>query len=265
MRSTTALMSALVIVALAAAVAAGDEPKTIDQVLSRWEKEAAGRKTIAVTFAREDKQKGWDSENYDGRLIIKDRETAVLHLAKSGKVPTDFERILWTHSEIRQYDYSTKEIFCFPMADVRGFRLPDLMCIPFLFNRTVAELKEDYDFHLEKENDKSYLIRFSPRPGAGHDPVLVEHPRENFFQRILTKMMFPPFTFSRAYIELDKETLLPRRFLLVPPDGKGTQDYRVTNIRCNEPVPEELFRASLIKGWSVRQNPMSRQAEPKKP
>jgi hypothetical protein len=189
----------------------------------------------------------------------------VLHLAKSGKVPTDFERILWTRSEIRQYDYSAKEILCFSTADLRRFRLSDLMCIPFLFNRTVAELKEDYDFHLEKENDKSYLIRFSPRSGAGHAPVLVDHPKENFFQRMFTRMIFSQFVFSRAYLELDKKTLLPRRFLLVPPDGKGTQDYKVTNIRCNEPVPEELFRASLIKGWSVRQNPMSRQAEPKKP
>jgi hypothetical protein len=271
MRSTIALMSALAIVAVGAVIAVGsdsiavDGPTTIDQVLARWEKEAAGRKTVAVTFTREDKLKGWDSENYDGRLIIKDRETAVLHRAKTGKVPKDFERILWTRSEVRQYDYSTKEIFCFSTADVRGFRLPDLMCIPFLFNRTVAEIKENYDFHLQEENDKSYVIRFSPRYGAGSAPVFVEHPKGNFFQRMFTGMIFSQFAFSRAYLELDKETLLPRRFLLVAPNRKDTQDYKVTNIRCNEPVPEELFRAVQVKGWTLRGDPTPAKAEPAKP
>jgi hypothetical protein len=41
------------------------------------------------------------------------------------------------------------------------------------------------------------------------------------------------------------------RYILVLPDGRSTREYRVTDARCNQPVPDELWRLPDDSGWTV--------------
>lgn len=247
--------AALVLVAGTLAISRGaDEPPRIDQILARWEALASARKTIDVRFTREDHSLAWNGRaEYDGRLMLKDAETAAVDFTTRGDPPTLVERLVWTGSEIRQFDAGTRQIFLFARPKDLPPKLPDAICLPFLFGRKAAEVQEHYDVRLVKEDDKTYLIRFdakdvaaSPAPAKG-----------NLLERILARMVWSSSTFRTAHVELDKETLLPRKLLLVDLNGKDTQTYRVTSIRLNEPVREDVLQVRAVKGWKVVVNPAS--------
>jgi hypothetical protein len=246
MRSTTALLSALVMVALGAAASPGrgatTGSTTIDQVLARWEDMAPEWKTIAVKFTVTQRSliRG-EGKKLEGQLILKDAEDAVVELKELGKDAPYDTRILWTPTEIHQYVGDGMEVGTHQKPKRRGTGLSDTITLPFLYGRRVAEVREHYDIKLERETDRMYMISFSPRRRAGRDPGFVEPLKGNIFQRMVTKSMFSQFAFSLAYLELDKETLLPRTFVLVDPNGKDIQAFRATETLLNEPVPDEPF------------------------
>jgi hypothetical protein len=251
MRFPTTAMSAATIILAAGPIAIGrdaDEPPRIDRVLARWEALASARKTIDVRFTREDHSRVWnDRTEYDGRLILKDAETAAVDLMKRGDPPVLVERLVWTGSELRYFDAKRKQIWFFARPRDIPPKLPDSIGLPFLFGRKAAELKRDYDIRLMKEDEKSYLIRFDAKDVVASPSPL----KGDLFARMAWSMP----TFHAVHVELDKETLLPRQVLLVDPNGKDTQTYRVTAIRLDEPVREDIFQARAVKGWKVVENP----------
>jgi hypothetical protein len=257
MQEAPAMKSLFMLVSVAAiALVAGtfatvygvDEPSRIDQVLARWETQAAGWRTINVRFTREDHEVAWGTRNeFAGTLLVKDAETAAVDFAKPGDPATLVECLVWVNSEIRQFDAKTRQIFLFPRPKDIPSRLPDAICLPFLFGRKAAELKRDYDIHLVNEKEKSYVIRFDAKNHAAA-PTL---PKGDLFARIAWTTQW----FHAIYIELDKETMLPRALVLVDPNGKDRKTYRVTSIRLNEPIPEAVFEVRAVKGWKVIVNP----------
>ena len=61
----------------------------------------------------------------------------------------------------------------------------------------------------------------------------------------------PSQWFAHAYLWLDRVTYLPRRYYVIDPIRKRSNDYRVTETRCDEPVPEEAMQLPTGDGWHV--------------
>jgi outer membrane lipoprotein-sorting protein len=245
-------VGAILAFGLGATPAQADGPTTIDDVLTRWEKQAAERKTISVSVTRTDKSKAWPNvERYQGHLIFKDADNASVHLQKVGAGPNDGRRLIFTPTEIREYDQAAQQIFVFPRVKGDPSSLANLMSLPFLLGRKAAGWKELYKISLAKENATAYLLKIEPRgeakPAAG---------RGGDFLSLAD--------FRDAYLQLNKETLLPERFVIVAPDGKQTQDYALSGIRLNEPVSEVFFKPLEPKGWTVRRNPLQWLIQPAK-
>jgi hypothetical protein len=98
-----------------------------------------------------------------------------------------------------------------------------------------------------------------------HSKSLSDHRDPSFFQT--PQISKAPLrrigreTFSKAYVELDRATYLPRRYVLVMPDGKSTRDYRVTDGRCDQPVPEEVWRIPDHSDWGPTRDGKSQKIE----
>ena len=60
-------------------------------------------------------------------------------------------------------------------------------------------------------------------------------------------------TFSKAFVELDRPAYLPKRYVMILPDGKSTRDFRVTEVLCDRPVAPESWRIPDDRGWKVTQ------------
>ena len=221
--------------------ARADGPTTIDQVLGRWEAEAAGWRTVDVRFTFDEGSTVLtDGKRLEGRLLLKNAEEAEVELRKPGEDAASAMRIIWSPTEVRQYIGDGIEGLSYPKPRRRGTGLSDPITLPFLYGRRVDEVREHYEVRLERETDASYLIRFSPRNWAGRDPGLVDRPKGNVFQRMFTRVIYSQFAFSRAYLELDKKTLLPRTFILI---DRVTTTIRATETRVNDPAPVEPPKA----------------------
>jgi hypothetical protein len=62
--------------------------------------------------------------------------------------------------------------------------------------------------------------------------------------------------FSTAYVQLDRQFLLPNRILLVSPDKAKLQDFRLSNPRANLPVDPKFFiGVKPTKPWQIVVNP----------
>ena len=166
MRSSTAskLAASFILMAgIAAIVRGADEPSRLDQVLARWEAKASTWKTLDVRFTREDRSPKWGaSERYDGTLLMKDAETAAIDFKKRGE-PTLHERIVFTGLESRWFHAETRQISIFPRSQGDPVKLPDAICLPFLFGRKAAEVQEHYDVRLQDGGTNPMSSDSTPR------------------------------------------------------------------------------------------------------
>ncbi len=141
-------------------------------------------------------------------------------------------RIIYTDDAVHNFHPEVKEHLVWPIAPEDRGRIPAVLALPFFWRLNTEWLKERYTVELLpiEQAKKVWVLRFTPLTKTG---------RESFF---------------KAYVVLEQSTYRTLRYLVISPDGKSTKDYRVTETRCNQPVPEDLWRIpddSDWKDWKV--------------
>jgi TIGR03009 family protein len=231
----------------AAARIAPADAERMERLLRLWERESAQLKSLDVTIERLDKNPAWgEDEHYTGRALLMSPDLAWLDFQKvtmkDGKPVLDpqgkpdakpYERIICTGQEVWQYLSSSKQIFIYPLERQSQKRALEEGPLPFLFNFREAEARQRYELSpvsKPEEENECYWIGIKPRLVMDRD------------------------AFSLAFVRLDKRLMLPDRIYLIAPDGKSKRDYRLTNIKRNQPVMVANFRGQRIPGWKVIDN-----------
>ena len=240
----------------------GDDPedaRKLDALLERWEGRSATVKSLDAAFRRVDRKVGLRTlAEYEGRILLEGSRLACLNLEKVVPNPDPqarinrlfHERLICTGEEVVWYDGASKSIGVFPAAggeDQREFRP---WPAPFLFGVKAVELKGRYEIRLVQEGRDATRIEFTPRlPGGGGARNLWDQLADFFAGKP------PGVGFSRAILDLDRETFLPRALMLTSPDKDETLTYVFKAIAVNPTIAAENFQRKAIEGWTVVRAP----------
>ena len=207
----------------------------LDRILNDWEDRAAAWTTLDVRFTGQVRNSKWgEDEPLTGRVVLTSSGLAYLEIASSAdpmkaNKSSYTDRIIWTNDEVHQIHPATKEHIIWPIAAEDRGKLPVFLASPFCWRLSSASLKARYHVKLlASEHADSLMLAITPSSAVDKE------------------------TFSKAWIELDRSTFLPRRYYLISPDGKSTTDYRVSDVRLNKPTPNELWQIPELHGWKVR-------------
>lgn len=234
---------------VAAKAAEAEHARKLDRLLKLWEQKSTELQSLDVKIFRIDQNPAWDVlEYYDGRALFKSPNLAFIDFSKiqqdDKKKPlrdpknvknwlsTPSERIVCTGQEVWQYKSDTQQIFIFPLGKDQKQKAIEEGPLPFLFNMRAVDARKRYDMHLISEDEKGYGISITPK---------VDEDKESF---------------SIAYVNLDRNYLLPVRILMRSPDGKSQKDFRLGPIFPNKKVNEKNFEGKPIGSpWKIVRNP----------
>lgn len=242
-------LEAGVLASLAAvALLAGDPPGApgkapgpdarLSRILDNWHRRSAARSSLEIRCTRLDRGPNWGDESYSGRIVLLPDGQALVEFVKrdaKGK-PIDTERCIWTTEAFHRILPERKDHLVWPIGAQDRGRLPAMLALPFLWHVDVERLTSRYSVALLKEESDAWVLSFVPLTEAGRT------------------------RFSRAYLQLEKETFLPRRYLWINPDGKSTRDFRLTEARP-DPPREEPWEISPEQGWNVTKLEQARPGE----
>jgi hypothetical protein len=202
----------------------------LGRILNDWERRSSARSSVDVRFTRTDRHTMWgDKENYTGRVVLLPKGLALVEMMKRDRAGQmgETDRFVWTSEEFHQFRAERKEHIIWPIAEKDRGRLPADLALPFCWHLSAAGLKSRYRIELLKELPETWLFRIKP---------LSESSRQ---------------AFSTAFLYVDRATYLPRRYYLISPDGKSTQDFRVTEVRATQPTPADLLPVLEDADWNV--------------
>jgi hypothetical protein len=209
------------------------QPKSDDQlnrVLDGWQQRSSTRTSLDVRFNGTERDDIWHEQQlFAGRVLLSTKARCVLEIVKPDKVRkgTNTERMIWTNEAMHQIRPEHRDHVIWPIdVEDRG-RLPAPLVLPFLWNVSADGLRSRYRVELLKEEAESWLLSIAPRSTAGSQ------------------------WFSRTFLWLDRVTYLPRRYCVIAPDGKRSSDHRLTETRCDQPLPEEDMQIPDENGWHV--------------
>jgi len=232
----------------------------MDDLLNLWAGQSAKLTSLEVDIYRIDKNPAWwdEEEHYLGHAAFKSPQLAYLDfrkvelqtqvdpndknkkklvpLKKNGRIQSKpYQTIICTGAEVWDYHYGVKpQIFIYTLDKDGRKRAIEEGPLPFLFNMRANEAKQRYEMVLFSEDEKRYLVQIKP---------LFQEEKERF---------------SFAWISLDRAFLLPKRIVLIAPDGKSMQDFRLSAINANNPggVDGRMFKGvNPGKPWKVVRNP----------
>ncbi len=198
------------------------------RILHEWELHSAKWKSLDVRYSGVETDRAWsDKKPFSGRVVLIRKGRALVEYAPGDareKKNAGQQRIIWT-DDAMHVDVPERKMDIVWAIDAkdRG-RLPAVLALPFFWNLTTEGLKSRYKVELVKEERETWYLRITPLPKAGQDGS------------------------SAAYIALDRATYLPRRYVLLEPTFgfvsgvRRVSDYRVTDARCDQAVPDEVFR-----------------------
>jgi len=226
----------------------------MNELLTQWEGQSAKLTSLEVDVYRIDKNSAWwdEEEHYLGHAAFKNPQLAYLDfrkvklqvqvdpedknkkkmvpIKKNGKIEsTPYQTIVCTGAEVWDYHYDVKQIFIYTLDKDARRRAIEEGPLPFLFNMKAAEATQRYDMILWKEDEKGYVVKIKPK-----------FPEEQ--ER-----------YSIAWIYLDRSFLLPTRIVLIAPDGKSIQDFKLKNIEPNKKQVDPRFFQVVNpkKPWKV--------------
>ncbi len=224
--------------------------KEMGALLADWERQSALLKTLDVKIVRIDKSEKWGvDETFEGRAILKAPNLAMLHFDSVVQQPgqpkklVPHEQIRCTGNEVWQFNFGAEIVAVFPLDKDERKRALEEGPLPFLFNMKKAEALARYEMVLVKESpeQKSYIISVTPKQTIDQE------------------------SFSKAFVVLDMEFLLPKRIFLISPNGKDSKDYQLNDIKPNIKVSDANFqpvvpmKAAKVDGkvqpWKVDRNP----------
>ena len=117
-----------------------------------------------------------------------------------------------------------REHLLWPIDEQDRGRLPAILALPFFWKLTAESMKCRHEVELLKEKAGAWFLRITPRSRDGSP------------------------SFSRAFLELEQASFLPRRYALISPDGKSSKHFRITRARCNQEAPRELWQLPDDRG-----------------
>jgi TIGR03009 family protein len=223
--------------------------RKMDQLLQEWERKSTQLKTLDVSIFRVDKNPAWDQlEYYEGRALFKSPNLAFIDFNKIRQdekqkpmrdprdrtkwASTPFERIVCTGEEVWQYKSDTQQIFIFPLGKNEKKKAIEEGPLPFLFNMHADDARQRYQMKLISEDGKTYGVSIKPRLAEDKE------------------------SFSLAFVNLDRDYLLPIRILMKSPDGKSQKDFRLGPMYPNKPVNDKNFEGKpLGSPWKIVRNP----------
>ena len=205
-----------------------DSRDRLDRVLKEWQRRSDERTSLDVRFVLRDRSPDCEDEVFTGRVVLLPGRRALVETKREGQdKAARTQRLIWANDAFHQLLPERKEHIVWPIAADRQGRLPAALALPFLWRVSPDALKARYQVALVKEDPESWILSFAPLPKGGSP------------------------SFSKALLQLDRTTCLPRRYLLIGPDGRDTKDYRVTEVQSNRPIPEEVLRVPDDEGWRV--------------
>lgn len=140
----------------------------------------------------------------------------------------DYERIVSTGKELMLHDYARKQIYRTDLtADEKRAVIPRILPIALILNFDANYAKEYFDIRQVSQNQTAYLLVFVPKSRQKSS------------------------AFSKAYVQLNKNTFLVNRVLFISPDGKDSQDYTLSGYQKNGAIESRLFQAIALDGWKV--------------
>ncbi len=202
-------------------------------LLTQWSQKATATNTFDVVFTRTDESPhSGDHDEFQGRLYISGADRVCMHFQKltssnSDEVPkpVDVDRVVETGKELMFYDFATRAITYRPVG--KPNQIPWILSLPYFLKFNIERGYADFAIKLESETEKDALFAFTPKDPAD--------------RRIA----------SRALVQVSKSTWMPERVLLLAPDGISTQDYAITRVRADGPVPAQFFEPLVLTGWQV--------------
>jgi TIGR03009 family protein len=240
------------------------DPARMQALLKLWEGQSAKLKSLDVSLYRVDRDLAWgDEEHYLGHAAFQNPSLAYIDYRKvkmqaqpdpkvKGKkvfVPAKkkngefdsvpFETVLCTGAEVWDYRYDVRQIIVYTLDKDDRKRALEEGPLPFLFNLRAQDAEARYDMELRSEDQRGYLVMVKP------------------------KLQEDSAVFRTAFIWLDREFLLPTRIRLIAPDGKSWQDFTLSKINPNQPIPARFFQGvNPGKPWKLERNPGSRPQSP---
>ena len=201
----------------------------LDRILEEWHRRSAAHRSLDIRFTLRERDSKWHEDvSGTGRIVLTSGGRMLVELDRGTGGARDRERIIWGEGEVRQFLSKSKTHIAWPIATEDRGRLPAFLALPFGWKLNVEGLKSR--FHVELVADDrpgTCLLRFIPLTPSGRE------------------------TLSKAYLEVDRATYLPRRYGLISPNGQSTKDYCVTEVRCDRTHPEEFWRIPDDRGWTV--------------
>jgi len=215
---------------LAAPPPAPEDEARIGQILEEWQRRSSQWTSLDVNFDRiVDQPARGDKELYKGRAVLIRGGAALVEFVKLGENGKDSgtRRLLWRGREFHDLQLESKLRTTWTIAEQDDDRLPAMLALPFCWQTSVETLRSRYQIALLTEDPETYSLLLIPISKRGKSEA------------------------SKIYLQLDRQTSLPRRFFWLSPDDYGVHDFRVTKAQVNEPARPELLEVPQGEGWTV--------------
>jgi len=209
----------------------------MEALLVRWAAKSQELQSLKVRLKLTEKKERWGEESMEGIALFRRPNLAFLEFykrkqdANKAAKLVQHERIVCTGKEVWQYSFGTSQVFVHTLDPEQRTRALQEGPLPFLFNFEVEMARKRYIMKLYAETEKSYIITILP---------LLSIDKESF---------------SSAWVELNKQLLLPTRIVLLNPEGKDKKDYEITEIKPDEQIPVVNFECKPPGSpWKVMYN-----------
>lgn len=207
------------------AIVSPNDPAQIarmDAILQRWEAVSRQNQTLYTTFERVDETK-FGNKQFVGEALFKKPSLACLDwhevvVANDGSKRKVFtERIVCGSDRVYQMIGPTKQVIVYPLPQDARRRQLEEGPVPFLFNMQMQQAKARYNWRLMKEV-----------PGANGAAG-------TYFVEIQPLQKIDMEEFSKAWVKLNDQTLLPEALQLYAPNGTDKRTYTFKGIERNGP------------------------------
>jgi outer membrane lipoprotein-sorting protein len=200
-------------------------------ILDEWQRHSSARKSLEVRYERVDEELNWHtSDRFIGRVVLLRNGQALVEQTETfvtGKRRPHSARLIWADDTLHWIMPEEKLCATVSIAAKDRGRLPAILAIPFLWNMSAETLQSKYRVKLVAEQPETWLLRLTPLSKTGGA------------------------SFSAASVWLDRTTYLPRRYFVYSPDRTSSQDFRVSEIRCDQAVPDAPVRVPSGVDWQV--------------
>jgi hypothetical protein len=202
----------------------------LGRILDEWQARSASYSTLDLRFTSQTlgSLAGQSPRPSIGRVILQPGRAVISTVSQpDDTMDGRTVRFIWVEGEVHEIRPESKEHIIYPIAPGDRDRLPAALALPFLWNTSEELLKQRYRVELLKEEGTTCLLGITPLTERGLR------------------------SFSRATLQLDLTTYLPRRYVLADPAGRGSTEYRLTEPRINQPIPEGAFGLPEGDGWKL--------------